>query len=987
MFGFLFICAAASILVQLLVTRKGGSISDVASVAWCEYLNRHYSAGSTCDCQAPASSALGTMSAEGNERPRSRPGNVGGVGSPPSKKKRNGKHAAGGQATSVRAPQLKEPWRKAAKSRQLLAEPALGALHAFLDEDISVVPQAGSLCLPTLTVTPGEMIRHVLARMSYFVAETKPGAGVFAEIYGGVAQSVVSVNNGLEAPAPTDFDVRFYIPRAFNDSRDFDRCRYIVEEFLVMKLRLALEGCESELQVKAPNLVRTRYYQKQVVIGDALSLLSVGDPATGKGVDLEFSLNVEGNRKYFDDANSFVIPLSLQHLAGAQPVHALSMASNFEHAVSLASNRELLVGQPAQVVNGLSLYVHALSDKGLTPAAFSTEERYGAEMVASFLATCRELRQRSSDPLRFLKSFIRSHYPSRPLACLAMVAQLMAELSAYSSISAEGSERDADRGGWDTIDECAELVCAHLLTAVESMRTEPEGLRSLLAIACFVRSPGNMGAAPAAERSVRLRCEGGREARLLRKSNNCASNCAILCRRAAPLLREGAAEMEAWKQGVVESICQVFVSESLPPEAPVHAAKPPAHPATAPGDQCVTVGGIAVAAVRKPMSYAAAALSVVANEDKGKEGPGHVALAPRNAWLSHATLAPAATQDQTHSDAPAAEAGAAAVPQEVGELERESGLRRAVGALLRRLGLGYVAASLEQEKAPVEEEATVRLHTDIAPRAVDVCDGAKRVEEAMKRLPANAHAVWLSCGTSPTTSTEHSWDGRELAAEAPVKLPSAQAAHAVVTGDAPSFAAKRPHVQVNIELVETDQKEGQSAGSSGFTTPLASDVRTSRGCWSQDDVGSEPSSPISKRSSGRSKSSASNLALSGPLFSYRGLFDSPEYEQPMVQVDSPLCRLLPAEREDSDVDGSPLGSTPTGADTPTSGASSDAASDLALESLVRAMLGDQGYTVDPPAFKTRLNKDYSMTKDYRWALADQWATSGLQSFPAPWCIE
>jgi hypothetical protein len=42
----------------------------------------------------------------------------------------------------VRAPQLKDPWRKAAKARQLLAEPALGALHAFLDKDISVVPQS-----------------------------------------------------------------------------------------------------------------------------------------------------------------------------------------------------------------------------------------------------------------------------------------------------------------------------------------------------------------------------------------------------------------------------------------------------------------------------------------------------------------------------------------------------------------------------------------------------------------------------------------------------------------------------------------------------------------------------------------------------------------------------------------------------------------------------------------------------------------------------
>ena len=93
------------------------------------------------------------MCVQGDERaPRARPGQGGGS---PSKKKRSGKPgSAGGQAASARAPQLKEPWRKAAKARQVLAEPALGALHAFLDEAVSVVPQAGPPSLPTPTVPP-----------------------------------------------------------------------------------------------------------------------------------------------------------------------------------------------------------------------------------------------------------------------------------------------------------------------------------------------------------------------------------------------------------------------------------------------------------------------------------------------------------------------------------------------------------------------------------------------------------------------------------------------------------------------------------------------------------------------------------------------------------------------------------------------------------------------------------------------------------------
>jgi hypothetical protein len=551
------------------------------------------------------------------------------------KKKRNT-----GQSASIRAPQLKEPWRKAEKSRQLLDEHAMDTLRSFLDEELSVVPHSETHNLPTLLITPSEMIRHILARMATMVtAGTKSSPSMFAEVYGGVAQSVVAVNNSLRGVnPPTDFDARFYIPRSHHDSRDFDRCRSIVEEFLVMKLRLSLDA-DSELQQKLPTLVRSCYYQKQVVIGATLSLLSVGDPSSGKGIDLEFSLNAEGDRKFFDDANSFVIPLSLQHLAGLEPVYALSMASTFEHALSLASNKELMVGQPAQVVNGLALYAHAVSDKGLTPAALTDEEKYGLEMVRAFLGTCQSQRELARDPLRFCKSFLRCHYACRPRACLAMVAQLLAELTSYGAFeTAEAASSDSDSCGDDDeasgnssssasiLQDCAELLAKHFLAAVASIDAEHEAMTSLLAVACFVRSPGNVPAASAERRSVLVACEAHRTARLLRKVlstpvtpsppgflglrveglglgfvtpslrhrlparpstlvlspgplsdpsvdlalywlrvqvSNCGARASLLCRRAAAVLEVSAESLgEAWQERLVACICEVLVSEA-----------------------------------------------------------------------------------------------------------------------------------------------------------------------------------------------------------------------------------------------------------------------------------------------------------------------------------------------------------------------------------------------------------------------------------------
>ena len=899
-------------------------------------------------------------------------------------KRKNGKK---GNHVGPRAPQLKEPWRKEAKARQLITEPAREALARFLDEDISVVPQGGAPCLPTITITPAEIIRHILSRMTSFVAETKPGASIFAEIYGGVAQSVVAVNNGLQVVAPTDFDARFYIPRTHNDARDFDRCRCIVEEFLVMKLRLALDGADAELFQKLPALVRTRYFQKQVVIGGALSLLSCGDPASGKGVDLEFSLNVSGDRKYFDDANSFVIPLSLQHLAGIEPVHALSMARNFDHALALASSRELLVGQPAQVVNGLSLYAHALSDKGLTPAGFGDEADYGLAMVKSFKGTCLDLQVDGKDPLRFVKSFIRSHYPGRPIACLAMVAQIMAELTAFNE-TAEG-ETDAEDGMREAT---ALLLATQLLAAVNSLKLESEALYSLLTIVCFVRSPGDVGAVPAVERSIRVACEQGRWARLLRKPRRCGAEAVLLCRRAADALRKREPAADRWKEGVLDCICSMLESQGLPEEDASKALEADCY-VQEPEDLVVAAAEPIPAppvAPSRPMSYAAAALA--AHGAKGKGASGEEA----STKVGGESQAPSPAQDAAHhagrakTKAPERRVGLSAGP-----LPRIRLACDAVADVLTGLELHDIATALlvcksggspaqqaqpeaaagheheprrdkrESDKETAAEEPVMSYHR----AAVSAC-GTPRAEEACA-----VAGDW----PSPTRSTDHAWTLPHTSEMSSRKLEQVRWKTCGADGGAP---AGRVGVRVIIE---------------------AHDMASTSGSYHS----SLPASPCSNASRAGSTAQASSTS-SSPLFTYRGLFDSPDHGQPVVQLDEPLFRLAPPDRYDSDMDSSlDSGSLAAadGADTPTSSASSSssfasgassaatsAKSDLALETLVRSLLGQdshvktaQGQHGDgesPASLSTA--RDYSMTKDYRWELADRWATSGLQSFPAPW---
>lgn len=891
--------------------------------------------------------------------------------SPSKKKSGTGRK---GNNVGPRAPQLKEPWRKDSKARQLLAEPARAALTNYLDEDVSVVPQAGAPSLPTLSITPAEIIRHILSRMTSFA-----GASTFAEIYGGVAQSIVAVNNGLHsAGEPTDFDVRFYIPRTYNDARDFDRCRGIVEEFLIMKLQLALDSTNVEVCQKLPTLVRTRYFQKQVVIGGALSLLSCGDPASGKGVDLEFSFNRAGDRKYFDDANSFVIPLSLQHLAGLEPVNALSMARNFEHALSLASNGELFVGQPAQVVNGLSLYAHALSDKGLTPSDAGDEEAYGVSMVESFKHMCFELQEQGKDPLRFVKSFIRSHYPGRPVACLAMVAQIVAEFAAFIDTQ-EGASGDGD-----SIQEAvAFLLSAQVLAAVDSQGPEPESeaLYSLLTIVCFVRSPGNVAPAPAGERSVRVVCEHGRVARLLRKPKSCARAAGRLCQRTAEALRERESGADRWREGLLDCICSMLESKGLAEEEACDAPRV----AAAEGPADVQVHGAATdyeilskppAPISKPKSYAAAALAAHVSVGKGPAGqdaatkPGESSLPAAPVSADHVPVQPTLKwPDQT-------------LGLSVRPLPRIRSACDAVADVLRRLEFQDAATGLMRSKvvgtsaqqgrpgvpgvaAAHEPKASSEATADEDHEAGPVCDTPRAGEAA---CGAAEHADW----PSPTRSTDHAWSSPHASELSSLNLEQARWKR---LGEVTGGASGR--VAVTVDLPD-------KAGGSG--------------CSVQCPLPSSPFSDVPRaRSIAQPLCSPSSSASSSPLFTYRGLFESSAFSRPMVQLDEPLFRLAPADRYDSDMDASlDAGSSAAdGTNTPTSSASSSssfassasssatsAASDLALETLVRTLLGQdcQATRSAPPS----TGKDYSLSKDYRWELADRWATSGLEAFPAPW---
>ena len=287
-------------------------------------------------------------------------------------------------------------------------------------QDATLKPSTAGL--PTFKVTAQRLIEFVVEKLEDGVGDHP----VDCEIYGGEARAIVAAEQDVEDPKsrPTDLDLRFKI-----GDKSFERCRDIVEEFLVKQLSDLTPGADR-------SLIRQCYFQKQVVIGSDFSLLSVGDPGTGRNLDLEFASSKCVSRSYFDDATAFVIPLPDPVRRGwVRPetkLLAQSLSAEWRTAVLYIQKGQLNIEKPEMVFNGLPLYAHALSDKQLTPGSREIEHQYGAKFAAAFLEQAEATFLKGEDPLRFVKSFLRSHYPSRAVNALACLSQLLAVLRAHT---------------------------------------------------------------------------------------------------------------------------------------------------------------------------------------------------------------------------------------------------------------------------------------------------------------------------------------------------------------------------------------------------------------------------------------------------------------------------------------------------------------------------------------------------------------------------
>ncbi len=104
------------------------------------------------------------------------------------------------------------------------------------------------------------------------------------------------------------------------------------------------------------------------------------------------------------------------------------MAKSFENVMKVLRCNQLVIRQPKAILNGLALYAHALSFKKLIPLSEAKEFEYSKSFGISFATNSAEMLLRGEDPLRYVKSFIRSHYADCPVGAYAMVAQMLVEL-------------------------------------------------------------------------------------------------------------------------------------------------------------------------------------------------------------------------------------------------------------------------------------------------------------------------------------------------------------------------------------------------------------------------------------------------------------------------------------------------------------------------------------------------------------------------------
>ena len=359
---------------------------------------------------------------------------------------------------------------------------------------------------------------------------------------------------------PSDLDARFYI-----SSDCFDACRAIVEDYLHLKYIQAI----SEARVLTdnllpPSMIRYVYFQKQAVVGDAFSLLSIGDSSTGYNIDLEFALIGNGVRKYFDEGNACVIPLTLEQLAGVGPIFALSQTGDMNRMLDLHFRKELLVRKPEEVVNGLTLYVHALCDKGQAPADAESEDAYGESFCRAFLAQCQVLLDAGQDPLRFVLSFVRSHYALRSMLAAAAAAQMLVEISAYAP------------DVWDTglgrtvCEHLAQLLSEAVTASLEDEAQAGDGLVATCWLAGFLADPRETADSDDSQRCAGSPADaGGARRRIRRLDWRGPYRCQVLgkrrqarvgrvCGDVAQHMRRCAQDAAPWQRAILATAWEVL---------------------------------------------------------------------------------------------------------------------------------------------------------------------------------------------------------------------------------------------------------------------------------------------------------------------------------------------------------------------------------------------------------------------------------------------
>jgi hypothetical protein len=199
-----------------------------------------------------------------------------------------------------------------------LSRPGLDFLRLALHEAYEV--KSKDAHLPTLYITPFEMFRFILSRLSYgpdgplHSEQRQP----MLEIHGGVANHVSDADDGVTCWRDrnfNDFDARFMF---YQGIIDFNVCRCIVQEYLFMKLRQKSDSHAWDLSISST----FSYFSKHALIGEQMSLLSIGNSDSGKNIDLEFVFINAAPRLYFDDAHSCFVPLPLAAFSEMEDVVA-----------------------------------------------------------------------------------------------------------------------------------------------------------------------------------------------------------------------------------------------------------------------------------------------------------------------------------------------------------------------------------------------------------------------------------------------------------------------------------------------------------------------------------------------------------------------------------------------------------------------------------------------------------------------------------------